>query len=316
MDIDDFQREANKARYFLDKGRLNDGCAYAVAACYHAYGEEEPAWLRDLRCDFLLEILTKLEGCKQCSKTRQMARHLQALLDRRVFNHKFGKGLEKGLFPSSKTLYDPGYDKHVLPLREYVGNLPCAAPSETRYVEWMLVATCAVAREVHVRKAIQKNKFRIGAAVFAHGLLRFPQLNECIGVLNRRQDARWAIHFVNGSCGLLREQNLEAHGEIRKRKQDVITQLASIINQIDGIALRHDVAARTEFAKECVQSRCLQKMKCCAWCAGDGWVDFYTLYYDRLEHLSPNDLIAERILRFKEFFLSGLCQMCQQKIFN
>ncbi len=62
MDLEEFLRQARKSRYFLDKGRFNDGVAYAVAACYHAPGKDEKPWLRDVRIDFLLELLEKLES--------------------------------------------------------------------------------------------------------------------------------------------------------------------------------------------------------------------------------------------------------------
>ena len=124
------------------------------------------------------------------------------------------------------------------------------------------------------------------------------------------------MHFVNGSSGLLREKNLEVYSTMLKNKQTVLSQLAAILKKLDGTTLRRDVAARAEFAKDCLQNRCLQKLKCCAWCVGDGWGDFYALHYADIELLSPADHAAERTLRFKEFFLSGLCHACQRSVFN
>ena len=318
MDLQEFIAEVKKVKHFLAKGRLNDGCAYAVAACYHPpSGDDEKPWLRDLRIDFLSELLGKLEGYhKPCVKTRYMTNHIQALLDRRAFNRKFGKGLEKGLFPSASA-YDPGFDKHLVSLREYVGKLPTGAAPEKRYSEWLLVAACALAQEVNMIQANRTNKFRVGVPVFAHGLIRSPGLNECVGVLTKKQGIRWAVHFVNNSTGLLKESNLEIYGTLSKNKQAVLTQLAAILAKLDGLRLRSDVAARADYAKECVRNRCLQKKtKCCSCCINDGLVDFYALYHSHMDHMTPNQQAAERTLRFKEFFLSGLCQACQQSVFN
>ena len=165
-------------------------------------------------------------------------------------------------------------------------------------------------------QANRTNKLRVGVPVFAHGLIRSPGLNECVGVLNKKQGIRWAVHFVNGSRGLLRENNLEVYSTMLQNKQAVINQLATILMKLTGTYLRFDVAVRAEFAKYCVQNRCLQKLKCCAWCVGDGWVDLYELYHGNIDHLPPVDQAAEQALRFKEFFLSGLCQKCQQNVFN
>ncbi len=311
MDLEEFLRQARKSRYFLDKGRFNDGVAYAVAACYHAPGQNEKPLLRDVRIDFLLELLEKLESCKQCLKTQHMSRHLEAMLDRRAFNRKFGKDLEQSLFPDA-VCYDPGYDKHAISLRGYVGNLPNTADKE-----WMLLATAALKRDVRMMQSNRKDKFRIGAAVFAHSLTQSPGLNECVGVLTKKQGIRWAVHFVNNSTGLLKESNLEIYGTLSKNKQAVLTQLAAILAKLDGRRLRSDVAARADYAKECVRNRCLQKKtKCCSCCIGDGLVDFYALYHSHMDHMTPNQQAAERTLRFKVFFLSGLCQACQQSVFN
>ena len=325
-----FLQRKHRVEQYMKRGSMHTALDETIQACVHFEGEETPS-LRDARSDLLTEILCRLTVRDR--RIEQKMDMIQALLERRVFNHRFGS-CESAMF-ACKSMFDPGFDqRRPIRIHSFILGLHDVDDS---HLSWMMGAAAIVDREVCQRKrAWQRALYpRIGLRVFV--LPKSTRTNGERGVVCKRtRGDHWEVHFDSGKAASTRVGKLREIAWEERALTPVRHELKDMADEMRRRKGRPDVEARVRHICKELAAGTVPTPKCgdlavppedwtehlealdrlASGCVGDGTVDFVKMYYDELETTSAEDRPHDRKARFKEFFLSGLCLTCQQCMFS
>jgi len=329
-----FLQRKHRVEQYMQRGSMHTALDETIQACVHFEGEETPP-LRDARADLLTEIL-----CRVTARDRQIGQKMdtiQALLERRVFNHRFGQSCERAMF-ACKSMFDPGFDKkRPIRIHSFILGLHDV---DDKYLTWIMGAAAIVDREVcQRRRAWQRALYpRIGLRVFV--LPKSTRTNGGQGergvVFKKTRGDVWEVHFDNGKVASTRVGKLREIAWEARTLTPVRQELKNMAEEMRHRKGRPDVEARVRRIDQELASGTVPTPKCgdlvvppehwtehlesidrlATSCVGDGSVDFVKMYFDELETTPAEDLPHDRRARFKDWFLSGLCLTCQQRMFS
>ena len=334
--MDAFDTLCSEVDSLFSTGAPEEGLRAIVAACRHDGPGLEPPHLRDARAALLAKAL--LYQIYHGAGGAILHAPESALLDRRVFGWMYAAGSEAKLFPSAAGGgYDEGRDADPpLTLAAYVRAAEDrGAPAE--HVRWLRRADRAVSIEIFSRLNSVNDPFHIGARVVVCGLRKATRLNgERATITSKESGGRYGVIFdMDSRANAVRPVNLtpleQQHQGQPPPAGDATAEecaMALLYNacetlEAEGCLWRRDIAYRAEalFARgkfdamKCGEPKALppdgdhlvetlMSLAGTRRCHGNGKVDFVMLS------------CAGNAAPMREWFLSGLCHVCQKRTFD